>query len=219
MEHDPLVTPVQTSPARARRRVTKVHVHDLYPSKETIDGAVRADSKAPLRANAVLGLQRVAGNAAVNSFLQRRAQVGEEPEESSPVLDVVGKGGGSPLDHDLRKEMEVRIGADFSDVRVHTGTEAARSASAVAAQAYTVGHEVVLGERAPGLDSAEGKRTLAHELTHVVQQRQGPVEGTPAGGGIAISDPSDRFEQAAEANAERVMTDANFLADRSEERI
>ena len=46
---------------------------------------------------------------------------------------------------------------------------------------------------------------LAHELTHVVQQRRGPVDGAPAAGGINVSDPSDRFEREAAANAERVM--------------
>ena len=49
---------------------------------------------------------------------------------------------------------------------------------------------------------------MAHELTHVVQQRSGPVAGTPAGDGIFVSDPSDPFEQAAEANAERVVPGA-----------
>ena len=47
---------------------------------------------------------------------------------------------------------------------------------------------------------------LAHELTHVVQQRSGPVDGTPTGGGVQVSDPSDRFEREAEANAERAMS-------------
>jgi hypothetical protein len=47
---------------------------------------------------------------------------------------------------------------------------------------------------------------LAHELTHVVQQRNGPVDGTTAPGGISVSDPSDRFEREAAANAERVMS-------------
>ena len=47
---------------------------------------------------------------------------------------------------------------------------------------------------------------LAHELTHVVQQRNGPVDGTDAGGGVKISDPSDRFERDAVANADRVMS-------------
>ena len=57
----------------------------------------------------------------------------------------------------------------------------------------------------PGLQPT-GKLTLAHELTHVVQQRSGPVDGTPASGGIKVSDPSDRFEREAAANAERVMS-------------
>lgn len=47
---------------------------------------------------------------------------------------------------------------------------------------------------------------LAHELTHVVQQRSGPVDGTPTGGGVQVSDPSDRFEREAVANAERAMS-------------
>ena len=53
--------------------------------------------------------------------------------------------------------------------------------------------------------SDAGRVTLAHELTHVVQQRSGPVDGTAAPGGIRLSDPSDRFEREAAANAERVM--------------
>ena len=53
--------------------------------------------------------------------------------------------------------------------------------------------------------STEGRTTLAHELTHVVQQRSGPVDGSSAPGGIKVSDPSDRFEREAAANADRVM--------------
>ena len=52
----------------------------------------------------------------------------------------------------------------------------------------------------------QGKTTLAHELTHVVQQRSGPVDGTPAAGGIRVSDPSDRFEREAAATAERAVS-------------
>jgi uncharacterized protein DUF4157 len=55
--------------------------------------------------------------------------------------------------------------------------------------------------------SQEGRTTLAHELTHVVQQRSGPVDGTAAPGGISVSDPSDRFEREAAAAADRVMAD------------
>ncbi|MGW4896744.1 eCIS core domain-containing protein [Kitasatospora sp. NPDC004240] len=106
---------------------------------------------------------------------------------------------GRPLDAPLRQEMEGRLGADFSDVRVHTGADAAASAAGIGARAYTSGSHVVLG---PG---GADKHTLAHELTHVIQQRSGPVAGRDDGGGLRISDPSDRFEREAEANATRVM--------------
>ncbi len=67
-------------------------------------------------------------------------------------------------------------------------------------RAYTVGNHVVIG------DGIAGKHTLAHELTHVIQQRRGPVAGTDNGGGLKISDPSDRFEREAQANATRALT-------------
>ena len=92
------------------------------------------------------------------------------------------------------------------DLQRHTGASATDSAKSVQAHAYTVGSDIVFqGDRySPG--TAEGQRMLAHELTHVVQQRSGPVDGTPAGGGISVSDPSDRFEREAEATADRVMS-------------
>ena len=98
----------------------------------------------------------------------------------------------------------MRSGADLSDVRVHRGGEASSSAASVQARAYTVGSDVVLGNDVNPA-SADGQKTIAHELTHVVQQRSGPVDGTPAPGGIRLSDPGDRFERAAEATAESVM--------------
>ncbi|WP_260614584.1 DUF4157 domain-containing protein, partial [Streptomyces sp. WAC02707] len=55
-------------------------------------------------------------------------------------------------------------------------------------------------------DDGGDRHTLAHELTHVIQQRRGPVAGTDDGGGLRISDPSDRYEREAEANATRVMS-------------
>jgi hypothetical protein len=154
----------------------------------------------------VRGLQQTAGNAAVTGLIQRRAASNEEEDGASAVRDIVGRGGGQPLDPALKDEMEAELGQDLSAVRLHTDAAAARSAASLSARAYTAGDEVVLGPDAPALDSAEGKQMLTHELTHVIQQRRGPVSGTPIGGGISVSDPSDVFEQAAEANAARVMS-------------
>jgi hypothetical protein len=159
--------------------------------------ALAAGQPQRLRPGAVLHLQRAAGNAGVAQLL------GEEREADSPVKEVVGRGAGMPLETATRQRMEASFGAGFSDVRVHSGGSAASSARAVNAHAYTVGNEIVLGEgQAPGSPTHE--RTLAHELTHVLQQRSGPVDGTPAAGGIQLSDPADRFETAAEATADAV---------------
>ncbi|MGW3185075.1 eCIS core domain-containing protein [Kitasatospora sp. NPDC001119] len=162
----------------------------------------------------LLALQRSVGNAAVVRMLRRTGRPGaqEEPRQGgefdygqaehavqrSTVQDVL-RSPGRPLDHGTRTEMEGRLGADFSDVRIHTDAAARASAVDVGARAYTSGHHVVIGE------GGGDKHTLAHELTHVIQQRQGPVAGTDDGTGLKVSDPSDRFEREAEANAVRVM--------------
>lgn len=165
----------------------------------------------------VLALQRSAGNAAVVQLLERQRHQhgaacghqhpGDEQTSAPPtvqrsaVSDVL-RSPGQALAEPVRTEMEARLGADFRAVRLHKDTAAARSATEIGARAYTSGNHVVIG--AGGAD----KHTLAHELTHVIQQRQGPVAGTETGGGLRISDPSDAFERAAEANANRVMSGA-----------
>ncbi|GIG59449.1 hypothetical protein Lfu02_38210 [Longispora fulva] len=148
-----------------------------------------------LGAAGLLGLQRVAGNAAVGDVV-----------DESPVHGVVNSGGGTGLDPDTRGDMESRFGQDFGDVRVHTDGAAHDSAKAVNAQAYTVGSNIVFqrGMYDPG--SSQGRHMLAHELTHVVQQRNGPVDGTDVGGGVRVSDPGDRFEREAVSNADRLMS-------------
>jgi len=189
----------------------RTHDHDLDSVRELRPKAARIDLEEPgltYRAAAagrtdvlgpagLLGLQRAVGNAGVGALVE---------EERSPVLDVVGSGGGKPLDADTRTDMESRLGHDFSDVRVHTDSPAHESAQAVNAHAYTVGSNIVFQRDKYDTSSTEGRTMLAHELTHVVQQRNGPVDGTPAGGGLQVSEPSDRFEREAAANAERAMS-------------
>ncbi|MFE4538000.1 DUF4157 domain-containing protein [Streptomyces scopuliridis] len=166
----------------------------------------RTPASADLRSPAsVLALQRVVGNAAVTRLLARAGQVSAEPAaETAPVqrsaLPEVLRSAGRRLDAQTRTDMEARLGADFSSVRVHDGPLARRSATEIGARAYTSGEHVVIG---PG---GRDRHTLAHELTHVVQQRSGPVFGTDNGAGFRISDPGDRFERAAEDNARRALS-------------
>lgn len=93
------------------------------------------------------------------------------------VRDVLGTPG-SPMEPALRADMEQRFGHDFTTVRIHADARAARSAAEVASLAYTVGDHVVLGSAiSPG---AEGRRVLAHELVHTIQQRgRGPLGSGP----------------------------------------
>jgi len=161
-------------------------------------GRAAAEGRSDILGEAgLIGLQRAAGNGAVSAMVE---------DEPSAVHDVIGSGG-RPLEPDVRADMEGRLGHDFGDVRVHDDAAAHRSAQAVNAHAYTVGSNVVFQRDRYDPGSSAGRTMLAHELTHVVQQRSGPVDGTPTAGGIRVSDPSDRFEREAAANAERVMAD------------
>ncbi|MFF3975891.1 DUF4157 domain-containing protein [Streptomyces sp. NPDC001828] len=148
-----------------------------------------------LGAAQLLALQRSAGNAAVAGLLTQ----GDAAVQRSAVHDVL-RGSGQPLDSEVRADMETRLGADFGDVRLHNDAAAQRSAAEIGARAYTSGSHIVVGQG--GAD----RHTLAHELTHVIQQRRGPVAGTDTGDGLRVSDPSDSFERAAEANATRALS-------------
>jgi hypothetical protein len=151
---------------------------------------------------ALLSLQRMAGNESVNALLGAER---EDEVEASPVRDVVASGGGGPLDPGARSFLEDRLGSDFSDVRVHTGAGADESARSINAQAYTVGTDVVFRSGAYQPDTSAGRHVLAHELAHVIQQKAGPVDGSPAPGGIRLSHPTDAFEQAAERTADQAV--------------
>ena len=85
------------------------------------------------------------------------------------VLDSPGEA----LDGTTRTFMETRFGQNLGEVRVHTDGRAQESAGLVPALAYTVGHDVVFGARQYDPQGQQGRKLLAHELTHVLQQRRG----------------------------------------------
>ncbi|MGB8648010.1 MAG: DUF4157 domain-containing protein [Anaerolineae bacterium] len=89
------------------------------------------------------------------------------------------RGSGSPLPGETRKFFESRMGADFGGVRVHADGQSAQLNREVSAQAFTQGQDIYLGEGKGDLESTEGKKLLAHELTHVVQQTGGEGSHKP----------------------------------------
>lgn len=80
------------------------------------------------------------------------------------------RGGGQPLPASTRAFFEPRFGYDFSQVRIHTDARAAETARTLNARAFTVGQDVVFGAGQYSPRTAEGRKLLAHEITHVVQQ-------------------------------------------------
>jgi hypothetical protein len=108
---------------------------------------------------------------------------------------------GRPLDPSVRQAAEGWSAADLSSVRVHSDEAAARSARDIDAQAYTVGEHIVFGAGRYEPGSQQGRRTLAHELTHVLQQR---AAGVAVRQTLQLSHPDDPDERRAEAVADAV---------------
>jgi hypothetical protein len=108
------------------------------------------------------------------------------------VHDVL-RGPGDPLDASSRAYFEPRFGRNLGDVRIHRGGQAADSARAVNALAYTAGQHIVFGAGAAGAESEAGRRLLAHELTHTVQQSS---YASPVGAGSATLQRQPEQQQA-----------------------
>ncbi|MGB8507342.1 MAG: DUF4157 domain-containing protein, partial [Pyrinomonadaceae bacterium] len=116
-------------------------------------------------------LHRKSDDASVDATLQAKG-AGESAGGTSTAIEagINRLGHGTPLADPVRAYFEPRFGRDFSDVRVHTGQEATQAAHAANALAFTVGKELVFGAGQFRPETGEGKKLLAHELAHTVQQ-------------------------------------------------
>jgi len=117
-------------------------------------------------------VQRQTGEEEEEELLQTKSAAGNTPEVAPSLAAEINamQGGGQPLPVSERAFFEPRFGYDFSQVRIHTSSQAAEAARAVNAQAFTVGRDVVFGAGHYIPAGASGWGLLAHELTHVVQQ-------------------------------------------------
>jgi hypothetical protein len=170
--------------------------------REHDPGAEREEARAePRRAPAAKGLAGIAaavGNAAFGRLARQGSGLlpggAVHPEVEQTINSR--RGAGRPLDASTRERVSEQLGDPLADVRVHDDAVAGELARAVSARAFTTGADVYFaaGEHRPG--TTDGDELLAHELTHVVQQR-----GAPTSGPMQVSEPGDALEVEAEAAA------------------
>ncbi len=170
--HDFSQIPTHTSTSTVIQ--TKLAINkpgDEYEQEaDQVAAQVMAISAGPAVSGAPPHIQRFSG--------QSNGQMDTAPASVDQALASPGR----PLEPALQQDMEQRFGYDFSQVRVHSGAAAEQSAWDVNAIAYTVGHDIVFGAGLFAPETHEGRRLLAHELTHVVQQNGGMtvVQRAPA---------------------------------------
>lgn len=142
--------------------------------------------------------------------LQRSAINQAAPTSVPPIIHEVLSSAGHSLDPATRAFMEPRFGHDFSRVKVHTDAKAAESAQSVSALAYTVGRNIVFGAGHYDPSSTMGKKLLAHELAHTVQQRQ--AADMPAAHEIVLGSADSLQERDADSAAQDLSATATASA-------
>ncbi len=196
--------PILSAPARMQAKLEVGPVGDRFEQEadRTADSVMRMPNPGMSVAAAPLQISRKCAvcereekEGKDDKRLQKEpAGLAETSIGAAPAsVHAVLRSQGQPLDVSTRAYFEPRFGQEFADVRVHTGMAAARSAREVSAHAYTVGQNIVFaaGRFAPATQT--GRRLIAHELTHVVQNFSGSeasvIRRTPGAGAYEIISP------------------------------
>jgi hypothetical protein len=134
------------------------------------------------------------------------------PFYSKEFLEVnpfnVIKNGGKQLPDSIRSKFDFIFGYDFSQTRLHTGAKAAESARAMNALAYTIGRDIIFADGQYAPNTLKGKKILAHELTHVIQQKNTSRRSQHQ---LDIATTNDKFEIEANQKAEQVVEEFIYL--------
>lgn len=149
----------------------------------------------------VLHAQRTFGNRHVQRMMSIDGAA--EPAASSETVERViqqQSAGGNLMDHGVRARMEDSFGADFGAVRIHNDPGSHELSRALDARAFTTGHDIFFSENSYEPGSSSGLELLAHELTHVVQQKESGIQKK-----LNVSEPGDPEEQEADAVARAVV--------------
>jgi hypothetical protein len=185
--------------ARARERWPGKRVRDdVEPRRETCAGKATLVERAHASVPHEVGKRTL-----VEHTLYRHAEEAGDVDLEAPsvtqALDRAGSGQGLPSD--VRGHLEGELGYALGRVRVHTDDVAAGAARSLRAEAFTVGEDIYFARGRFAPDTREGRKLIAHEVTHVVQAWEGR---TPRGGGMRVSDPSSSLEREAVATSERL---------------
>jgi hypothetical protein len=140
-----------------------------------------------------------------HGLLQRRATGTTQPSIIPPIVHQTLGSPGHPLDASTRAFMEPRFGHDFSQVRVHTDSQAGDSARAISAHAYTAGNDIAFAPGKYQPNTQSGRHLLAHELAHTVQQASLQRQASDLAVDTA---PNSRLEQEADRAAHSVVNGA-----------
>ena len=140
------------------------------PVSRSSDPAEREAERVSRRIIAMPSVARASQLSPQLSPQQRRFASAVPARTNIPAALGLGSSAGQPLPRRLRRDMEPRFQADFSNVRVHTGDEAARASRRLNAAAFTSGRDVFFGRGRFQPDAPAGRQLIAHELTHTIQQ-------------------------------------------------
>ncbi|GAA3184461.1 MULTISPECIES: eCIS core domain-containing protein [Streptomyces] len=147
---------------------------------------------------------------------RRRKRKERSARSAAPEPKNIVSGAGQPLDLSVRRDLEEQLGHDFSQVRLHTGRDAGQLAELMGADAFAVGQDVFFREGTYRPGTADGRRLLAHELLHTVQNPHG-LGALRAGRDLgAVSLPQEAAEREAESAAQESVRAAMLGATRGD---
>jgi len=156
--------PYEKEADRMSEKIVNMHFSDSkdISSKKDKDTLNRKCAECELEKEEKLGIQRKT-QSSFSSYL-------EPPTEIEQKIDSVTTSQGFSLDSSARNFMESRFGFNFGDVRIHTDSNASKANASISARAFTMGNDIYFNHGEYNPETTQGRKLLAHELTHVVQQ-------------------------------------------------
>jgi outer membrane protein OmpA-like peptidoglycan-associated protein len=209
-----------TVPSRPSERISDFEGDEPDESNLLIDSDeanAQSNTSATLSIHQSHPLSGHSANWTKSPLLPAKANLTQQPPHTSKTpelpdeINEVTQSKGHTLDRNTRVFMESRFSKTFSDVRVHSGAKADKSAKSINAKAYTVGSDIAFRNSEYNPNSEAGRHLIAHELSHVVQQRSAnPITQTK----LLLSQPSDAAETQADKVADSIIYGVGSIPNR-----